>query len=180
MKLLHYFAFIAVAALLVSCGDKEGPKVDQPSKKPAAIGTATNQTIKTAVVTPAPPPPVQPSTQQVQLFPSSAVTNVPPSTATEPARVVKPVAAAPTAVNEVKSSTRAPGKPLAKVVMVKTDEKFVILEFTSNEFPAPGSQLTLYRGKDRIATVKVTEPMRPPFITADILDGKPGRGDEVR
>jgi hypothetical protein len=46
--------------------------------------------------------------------------------------------------------------------------------------PAPGSQLTLYRAKERVASVKITEPMRPPFITADILDGKPERGDEVR
>lgn len=76
----------------------------------------------------------------------------------------------------------AAAQPAAKIVYVNTKPnfKFVVLEFSTTEIPSPGSQLTVYRGKERVGTVKLTEPMRPPHITADIIDGNPQRGDEVR
>ncbi|MCX7824456.1 MAG: hypothetical protein N2689_02750 [Verrucomicrobiae bacterium] len=196
MKLSHYLAFILAAALLVGCSSKEASKPEQPPKGPAVTGTTT--------VTPAPPPPVQPAKEPVQLFPPPTTTNATPIKTTEPAPSAKPapsiapaVTAKPaepakpaetkkpgtvTAPGEVKPAARPPGQPLAKVVMVKADEKWLILQFPTNEIPAPGSHLTLYRGKDRVGTIKVTEPMDIPNlrVTADILDGKPERGDEVR
>jgi hypothetical protein len=188
MKLSHYLAFITAAALLAGCFNKEASKPGQPPKGPAVTGPAA---AKPAAVTPAPPPPVQAAKEPVQLFPPPAATNAPPSKTTEPAPSAKPAVGAKatpsakpaaTAPSEVKPAARAPGQPLAKVVMVKPDEKWLILQFPTNEIPAPGSHLTLYRGKDRVSTIKVTEPMDIPNlrVTADILDGKPERGDEVR
>jgi len=190
MKLSHCLAFITAAALLAGCFNKEASKPEQPPKGPVVTGPVTTQPAKPAAVTPAPPPPVQAAKEPVQLFPPPTATNVPPAKAAEPHPSAKPPATTKPAVtpattpapapSQVKPPARPPGQPLAKVVMVKTEDKFVILEFASSEVPAPGSQLTLYRGKERVAAVKVTEPMRPPFITADILEGKPERGDEVR
>ena len=91
----------------------------------------------------------------------------PPSSKKEPAK--------PAAVGAV-------AQPAAKIVYVNTKAnfKFVVLEFSTAEIPSPGSQLTVYRGKERVGSVKLTEPMRPPHITADIVDGDPQRGDEAR
>jgi hypothetical protein len=161
MKLSYYLAFMVAAALLIGCGDKEA-KVQQPATGAAATGSGTNALAK-VTVTPAPPPPVTTTKPAASLFSSGGVTNAVPAT-------VKPAA-------DAKGQT---SDATAKVVMVNKEMKFVVLEFSSSAVPTAGSQLSLYRGKERVATVKATEPMKPPLVTADILDGEVRKGDEVR
>jgi hypothetical protein len=81
----------------------------------------------------------------------------------------------PAAVGSALVSARS----LAKVVKVDQARDFVVLHFTAKEMPPPGNRISLYRDNERVATIKVTEPMRPPLVTADILDGQVRMGDEV-
>ena len=174
MKLFHCVVLFAVAAIVSSCGDKE-TQVQQPAQGPAVTGGGTNAVAK-VTVTPAPPPPVAPARPATTLFPAGGSANA------APARTPDTKSSAPPAGGNTPSSEAKP-KPAqasAKVVMVNAELKFVVLEFSTGEVPTVGSQITLYRGKDRVATVKATEPMKPPLVTADILDGEPRKGDEVR
>jgi hypothetical protein len=92
-----------------------------------------------------------------------------------PAKPAEPAATKPAV--DAKAATALAS---AKVVMVNKEMKFVVLEFSTSNIPVAGSQVSLYRGKERVATLKATEPMKPPLVTADILDGEPRKGDEVR
>ena len=173
MKLTYYIAFIVVAALVSGCWEKEN-KVQQPAKGPAVTG-GTNIVVKTTV-TPAPPPPVTTAKPTTSLFPANGAKETAPAK-TPSAAEAKP---AVTPAKPAKEAKAAPGETVAKVVMVNKEMKFVVLEFTNSAVPTAGSQLSLYRGKERVATLKATEPMKPPLITADILDGEVRKGDEVR
>ena len=178
MKLSHCVVLVAVAALVSSCGDNE-TQVQQPAKGPAVVGGGTNAVTK-VTVTPAPPPPVTPAKPATTLFPAGGAANA--TSAKTPDAVAK--APGLPADGNTPASEAKPKlvRASAKVVMVKMDPdmKFVVLEFFTTEVPTVGSQITLYRGKERVATVKATEPMKPPLVTADILDGEPRKGDEVR
>lgn len=177
----------AVATLLSSCGDNT-KQVQQPVKGPAATGSGTNVVTKVTVA-PAPPPPVTSSKPAPSLFAASGNTNAVPAKASDVAVADKTPVPAPQPVSankpgsEAKPAAEARSKstlPTAKVVMVNTEMKFVVLEFSTSEIPTAGSQITLYRDKARVATVKATDPMKPPLVTADIVDGEPRKGDEVR
>jgi len=160
MKLSHCVVLFAVAVLVSSCGDNE-TQVQQPAKGPAVVGGGTN-TVTKVTVTPAPPPPVAPAKPATTLFPAGGAANATPAKTSDASAAAK-------------SSL-----PSAKVAKVNTELKFVVLEFSTSEVPIVGSQLTIYRGKERVATVKVTEPIKPPLVTADILDGEVRKNDEVR
>ncbi|MFA6563386.1 MAG: hypothetical protein WCV00_15875 [Verrucomicrobiia bacterium] len=167
MKLSYYIALIAAAALISGCGEKGG-QVQQPVKGSAATGSGTTTAVPKVTVTPAPPPPVTTTKPSTSLFPAGGAASTTPAKATEPAASKQ--ATTPAKLGEVS----------AKVVMVNKEMKFVVLEFSSSAVPTAGSQLSLYRGKVRVATVKASEPMKPPLVTADILDGEVRKGDEVR
>ena len=175
MKLSYCIAFIAAAALITGCGNREG-KVQQQVKGPSATGSRTNA-LATVTIAPAPPPPVTATKSATTLFPAGGSNSAAPAKATEPVAATKP---APTPAKPVTETKAAPAQTVAKVVMVNKEMKFVVLEFSSSAVPTAGSQLSLYRGKEHVATVKATEPMKPPLVTADILDGEARKGDEVR
>lgn len=174
MKLSYYIAFIATAALFVGCGDK-GSKVQQPAKGPAVTVSGTN-TVAKSTVTPAPPPPVTTPKPATTLFPADNPNKTAPAVSV-PSAAAQPV---PTSAKPVTEAKATPGQTTAKVVMVNKEMKFVVLEFTTSAVPTAGSQLSLYRGTERVATIKATEPMKPPLVTADILNGEPRKGDEIR
>lgn len=74
-----------------------------------------------------------------------------------------------------------PARPVsARVNSVNLESRFVVLEFTSGPMPSAGTRLKLDRGDKPVSTVQITEPTRGRFATADILDGEPKVGDEVR
>ena len=68
----------------------------------------------------------------------------------------------------------------APVTTVNTQFKFVVLDFSSRLMPPVGTELSVYRGSKRVGNVRVTDPVRARFATADILDGEVRVGDEAR
>ena len=56
----------------------------------------------------------------------------------------------------------------------------MVIDFVSRVVPAVGTQVNVYRGDKRVGTVRITEPMRAPFTTADVLEGQVHVGDEAR
>lgn len=187
----HIYRFVALVGVMwvAGCGEKEG-EVTKPSQGPAAVGPAPITTANATVAPTASAKAVEPAKPAASSAPAAAPRKwslfggdskpapaAPAPSATTTAKVPekpagpKPVAPLP-----------PPAKTSAKVVMVKAESeyRFVVIEFSTSDIPSAGSLLTLYRGKDRVASVKVTEPVRPPHVTADIVDGQPRVGDEVR
>ena len=72
-------------------------------------------------------------------------------------------------------------QPLSgKVKSVHPGLRFVILDFSVARMPAVDQRLGIYRGGERIGTVKVTGPYLETTVAADIVIGEAGLGDEVR
>jgi len=72
------------------------------------------------------------------------------------------------------------GAAVAKVVSVSSQHGFVVIDFGSGIMPAAGTQVAIFRGYKRVGTVRITEPTRAPFGTADIVEGEARVGDEAR
>lgn len=68
----------------------------------------------------------------------------------------------------------------APVTRVNHEYKFVVLDFRSRVMPPVGTELNVYRGTARVGAVRLTEPVRTRFATADILSGDILIGDEAR
>jgi hypothetical protein len=68
----------------------------------------------------------------------------------------------------------------ATVTLVNSELRFVVIDFGDTRMPGIGTTVELYRGGAKTATVRLTEPVRGRFITADILEGEPRAGDQVR
>jgi hypothetical protein len=90
-----------------------------------------------------------------------------------PPRPVAPATAVRTAPSPATSAS-------ARINFTNLENRFVVVEFTSGTMPAIGTRLKLYRSGKPVGTVQITEPTRGRFATADILDGEPRAGDEVR
>ncbi len=68
----------------------------------------------------------------------------------------------------------------ATVTLVNSELRFVVIDFGDTTMRGIGATVELFRGETKTATVRLTEPARGRFITADILDGEPRAGDKVR
>ena len=66
------------------------------------------------------------------------------------------------------------------ITVVNAPYRFVVVDFGGQRPPALGTSLGVFRAGQRIGTVRLTDPVRGQFITADILDGDPRAGDEAR
>ena len=92
-------------------------------------------------------------------------------------------AATGTSDTPVSAPTPNPTSPTAanpRITMVHSEQRFVVIDFSTQAMPAIGKRLTVYReGKNR-GEVQLTEPVRARFATADIITGEPRIGDEVR
>lgn len=97
-----------------------------------------------------------------------------------PKRPPRPVAP-PTPERPAARTAPSPaGHASARVNFTNLESHFVVVEFISGTMPAAGTRLKLYRENKPVATIQITEPTRGRFATADILDGEPRMGDEVR
>jgi len=67
-----------------------------------------------------------------------------------------------------------------KISSVNSELGFVVVDFASQTMPAVGTRLNVYRGHIRVGAVRITEPVRVPLATADILEGDVRVGDEAR
>jgi hypothetical protein len=87
------------------------------------------------------------------------------------------------------SNPVAPASPAAapvpsvatpRITMVHVEQRFVVIDFSTQAMPAIGQRLSVYRADKRVGEVRLTEPVRARFATADILTGEVRVGDEVR
>lgn len=70
-------------------------------------------------------------------------------------------------------------KYVGMVMVVNSKKNFVVVDFGEN-MPAVKSELGVYRYDVFIGSIRVTEPVKAPLATADILNGTLKKGDEVR
>ncbi len=70
--------------------------------------------------------------------------------------------------------------PIGFISTVNVVEGFVVVNFSSSVMPRVGDELKVYRAGRPIGSVKITQPLRAPLATADILTGELQRGDAVR
>jgi hypothetical protein len=68
----------------------------------------------------------------------------------------------------------------AKITIVRSEDKFVVIDFSSRMMPALGTKLTVYRAGQKVGTVQLNGPARVHADVADILDGELHVGDELR
>jgi hypothetical protein len=70
--------------------------------------------------------------------------------------------------------------PPARIVSMNSDLGFVVIDFTSRPLPAVGEKVDVYHGDKKVGVVRITEPVRAPLATADIVEGQMHTGDEAR
>lgn len=66
------------------------------------------------------------------------------------------------------------------VVLLNPKENFVIVNFQPGSVPPLRSELGVYRENVFVGSVRITDPIKPPLASADILSGSIQRGDVVR
>jgi hypothetical protein len=94
----------------------------------------------------------------------------------EPETPVKPVVQAPATQIPVKSPAS-----LGEIQTVNLSQKFVVVQFKKEDsIPPVGSKLGVYRSDTFIGSIELTQPIKPPYASADIVSGKIQSGDNVR
>jgi hypothetical protein len=68
---------------------------------------------------------------------------------------------------------------VARIASVNPEHGFVVIDFASQTVPPVGTRLNVYRGDKRVGAVRITEPVRAPLATADIVEGQVRVGDEA-
>ncbi|NQU11387.1 hypothetical protein HQ590_11385 [bacterium] len=83
--------------------------------------------------------------------------------------------------DRIQDATPVPFGPAAARITVVNDEyRFVVLDFSDRSMPRLGTELNVYRGEQKVGRVRLTEPVRARFATADVLEGTVRVGDEAR
>jgi hypothetical protein len=72
------------------------------------------------------------------------------------------------------------GPAPAKITLVNAEYRFVVIDFLGRVIPSVGTRLSVFRDGQRVGAVRVTEPMRSRFATADIEEGDLRAGDVAR
>ena len=71
------------------------------------------------------------------------------------------------------------GATTPKIVSVNAEQKFAVVDFKSQSLPEAGTILNAYHGGKRVGAVRVTQPVRAPYATADVVEGDVRLGDDV-
>ncbi len=91
---------------------------------------------------------------------------------------------APAAPGETSGTVRIVPAQLGAIpaAIRKVDDTyhFVVLDFSSRAMPPLGTRLAVYCGDRQVGEVRITEPSRAQFATADIVSGDLRVGDEAR
>ena len=95
--------------------------------------------------------------------------NLPPPEVIPPKPVVKPVR-----LQEPLDAS------LGRVLSVQTRLRFVVLDFSLSRLPALGESLDLWRNGQIVGLLRVSGPIRNSTVVADIVQGEPKAGDQVR
>ena len=94
---------------------------------------------------------------------------------------VPPPAVAPVAPPSSPAPVILPAEPEpGRVTQINAKYQYVVVDFGRCRVPPPGSRLVAYRRDQPVATLRLTESARGHFVVADILDGDPRIGDEIR
>jgi hypothetical protein len=97
----------------------------------------------------------------------------PPANAPAPAaRGTTPAHAAPTVTP---AATRA-----GKIISVKPELRFVVVDFSLSGVPADGTTMAVYRAGQKVAELRITGPSVGTNTAADITAGEVKPGDDVR
>ncbi len=73
-----------------------------------------------------------------------------------------------------------PDEATGLVALVNPSAQFVVVDFGGQPVPAIGTVLSVYRQETLVGSVRVSEPVRVRFATADIVAGAPQVGDVIR
>lgn len=70
---------------------------------------------------------------------------------------------------------------VGEIAVVDEEKHFVLIDLESNLYvPPPGTPLQATGASGKIAHLRASPEQKRPFIAADVLDGDPAVGDEVR
>jgi len=72
------------------------------------------------------------------------------------------------------------GITVPRIVSVNAEQKFAVVDFASQSIPEAGTIMNVYRSGKRSAAVRITQPVRAPYATADVVEGDVRLGDDVR
>ena len=67
-----------------------------------------------------------------------------------------------------------------KVVLLKTDLNYVIIDFSLGRLPSPEQKLNVYRGGQKVGQVRISGQSVSVNFAADIVAGEAKVGDEVK
>jgi hypothetical protein len=65
-----------------------------------------------------------------------------------------------------------------EVLRVNTRERYAVVRCTV--LPTSGKEVTVFRRDQPVGKLRITDPRSPPYATADIVEGRPMRGDRIR
>ena len=88
--------------------------------------------------------------------------------------------ASPKSLSSLQNTSALIDPAPAKIIIVRPEEKFVVVDFSLRTMPALGTKLTAYRAGRKIGTVQLNGPVLARTVAADVLDGEMQNGDEVR
>jgi hypothetical protein len=65
------------------------------------------------------------------------------------------------------------------IMLVNPNKNFAVIDFGTGSVPPGGTELSVYRGGRMIGAIKITEPVKAPLASADIVNGTLASGDLV-
>jgi hypothetical protein len=71
----------------------------------------------------------------------------------------------------------ADSRPIGTVTVINQFHHFALLDVPSS--PPPGTLVACVSGSQQTALLRVALPSRPPFLIADIVEGKPSIGEKI-
>jgi hypothetical protein len=150
----------ASPAAMESDGESEGFTAEKEEKAP------TGEVAEPAEVTPSSP-----------VVPVEFAPAAPPSPAQSiPEPTPAPAPAQTASLDKPASDSGFKGD----VMYVDPKKKFVVVDFHTHQLPAERSKLGAYRNNRFVGVVRITPPAKPPYITADVIDGTLQKGDVIR
>ena len=78
------------------------------------------------------------------------------------------------------SAVRPLDSTLGRVMTVHAKLRFVVVDFSLNQPPAPGTRLEVHREGRKVGVLKAGHFQRESTVAADIVSGEVAVGDEVR
>lgn len=78
-----------------------------------------------------------------------------------------------------KPPTAQPVQLIGTIRQVNLDNQFVLIDTITNFSAAPGEVFVTLSKQSQTATLRMSALKSPPFLIADITDGKPAPGDRV-